>query len=46
MHPSPDRFVALHPSRRFLYVINEIDDYEGRKSGSAAGRSSSSIASP
>jgi 6-phosphogluconolactonase (cycloisomerase 2 family) len=28
-------FVALHPSRRFLYVINEIDDYEGRKSGSA-----------
>jgi 6-phosphogluconolactonase (cycloisomerase 2 family) len=28
-------FVALHPSRRFLYVINEIDDYEGRKSGAA-----------
>jgi 6-phosphogluconolactonase (cycloisomerase 2 family) len=28
-------FVALHPSRRFLYVINEIDDYEGQKSGSA-----------
>src|SRR5262249_61046966 len=28
-------FVALHPSRRFLYVVNEIDDYEGRKSGSA-----------
>jgi 6-phosphogluconolactonase len=28
-------FVALDPSRRFLYVTNEIDDYEGRKSGSA-----------
>jgi len=28
-------FAALHPSRRFLYVINEIDDYEGQKSGSA-----------
>jgi 6-phosphogluconolactonase (cycloisomerase 2 family) len=27
-------FVALDPSRRFLYVINEIDDYEGNKSGS------------
>ena len=28
-------FIALDPSRRFLYVINEIDDYEGQKSGSA-----------
>ena len=28
-------FVALDPSQRFLYVINEIDDYEGKKSGSA-----------
>ena len=28
-------FVALDPSRRFLYVINEIDDYAGQKSGSA-----------
>jgi 6-phosphogluconolactonase len=27
-------FVALDPSKRFLYVINEIDDYEGKKSGS------------
>jgi 6-phosphogluconolactonase len=27
-------FVALDPSRRFLYVINEIDDYEGKKTGS------------
>jgi 6-phosphogluconolactonase len=28
-------FVALDPSHRFLYVINEIDDYEGQKLGSA-----------
>ena len=28
-------FAALDPTRRFLYVINEIDDYEGQKSGSA-----------
>jgi len=27
-------FVALDPSNRFLYVVNEIDDYEGKKSGS------------
>jgi 6-phosphogluconolactonase (cycloisomerase 2 family) len=27
-------FVALDPSKRFLYVINEIGDYEGKKSGS------------
>jgi 6-phosphogluconolactonase len=31
--PNPS-FVALDPSRRFLYVINEIDNYEG-KNGSA-----------
>ena len=28
-------FVALDPTQRFLYVINEIDDYQGRKTGSA-----------
>jgi 6-phosphogluconolactonase (cycloisomerase 2 family) len=27
-------FVALDPSKRFLYVVNEIDDYEGKRSGS------------
>ncbi len=27
-------FVALDPTERFLYVTNEIDDYEGKKSGS------------
>ncbi len=31
--PNPS-FVALDPSRRFLYVINEIDNYQG-KNGSA-----------
>jgi 6-phosphogluconolactonase len=28
-------FVALDPKRRFLFVVNEIDDYEGQRSGSA-----------
>jgi 6-phosphogluconolactonase len=28
-------FVVLHPTRRFLYVTNEIADYKGQKSGSA-----------
>jgi 6-phosphogluconolactonase len=28
-------FVALDPTRRFLYVVNEIDDFEGQKAGSA-----------
>jgi 6-phosphogluconolactonase len=28
-------FVTLDPSNRFLYVINEIDDYQGQKTGSA-----------
>jgi 6-phosphogluconolactonase len=28
-------FVTLDPTRRFLFVVNEIDDYEGQRSGSA-----------
>ena len=28
-------FVALDPSKRFLYVVNEISDYESQPSGSA-----------
>ena len=28
-------FVALDPKQRFLYVINEIDDYQGQNTGSA-----------
>lgn len=26
-------FLALHPSRKFLYAANEISDYQGQKSG-------------
>ncbi|WP_432730118.1 lactonase family protein [Variovorax sp. W6] len=28
-------FLALHPNRRFLYAINEIDTYEGLPTGTA-----------
>ena len=28
-------FVALDPSQQHLYVVNEVDDYEGQRSGSA-----------
>ena len=28
-------FVALDPTRNFLYVVNEISDYEGQETGSA-----------
>ncbi len=34
VHSANPSFLALHPSHRFLYVINEIDDYEGQKTGS------------
>jgi 6-phosphogluconolactonase (cycloisomerase 2 family) len=34
VHSANPSFVALDPSRRFLYVINEIDDYQGQKTGS------------
>jgi 6-phosphogluconolactonase (cycloisomerase 2 family) len=27
-------FVAIHPSQDYLYVTNEIDDYEGQEAGS------------
>ncbi|MCI0637534.1 MAG: lactonase family protein [Gemmataceae bacterium] len=27
-------FLAVHPNRRFLYAVNEIGDYLGKKSGS------------
>jgi 6-phosphogluconolactonase len=34
--PSPNpSFVALDPTRRFLYVVNEIDNFEGQRTGSA-----------
>jgi 6-phosphogluconolactonase len=35
VHSANPSFLALDPSNRFLYVINEIDDYEGQKNGSA-----------
>ena len=31
--PSPS-FLALHPNGKFLYAVNETDDYEGTSSGS------------
>jgi 6-phosphogluconolactonase len=31
--PSPS-FLALHPNKKFLYAVNETQDYEGEKSGS------------
>ncbi len=33
--PSPS-FVAIHPGRKFLYAVNEVDDYRGRKAGSVS----------
>src|SRR4051812_29756822 len=26
-------FLAAHPNRKFLYAVNEIDDFEGEKTG-------------
>lgn len=26
-------FLAIHPNRRFLYAVNEVADFEGRKTG-------------
>src|SRR5579883_36453 len=33
--PSPS-FLALHPNRRFLYAVNEINNYRGGSAGSAS----------
>jgi 6-phosphogluconolactonase len=33
--PSPS-FLAIHPTSDFLYAVNEIGDYEGKKSGSVS----------
>ncbi|HVN81577.1 MAG TPA: lactonase family protein [Terriglobia bacterium] len=30
--PNPS-FLAVHPGRRFLYAVNEVDHFDGRKSG-------------
>ena len=29
-------FLSIHPNGRFLYAVNETDDYQGRKSGSVS----------
>jgi 6-phosphogluconolactonase len=29
-------FLAFHPSRRFLYAVSEVSDYEGQKTGAVA----------
>jgi 6-phosphogluconolactonase len=29
-------FLALHPSRQFLYAVSEVSDYEGQKTGAVA----------
>lgn len=34
--PNPS-FLALHPSRRFVYAVSEIATYEGQKSGAVSG---------
>jgi len=32
-------FLAIHPSQKFLYVVNEIGDYQGKKTGAITGYS-------
>lgn len=29
-------FLAIHPNHRFLYAVNEINDYDGKRSGSVS----------
>lgn len=29
-------FVAIHPNRRFLYAVNEVGNYQGRKTGAVS----------
>jgi len=26
-------FVAIHPSRRFVYAVGEVGDFQGKRSG-------------
>lgn len=33
--PSPS-YLAIHPSKRFLYAVNEVNDYQGKSAGSVA----------
>ena len=41
--PSPS-FVAIHPSRRYLYAVNELAKYEGESAGSVRPRLLSRVA--
>jgi 6-phosphogluconolactonase len=34
---SSPSFLAIHPSRRFLYAVNEVDKFEGKNSGAVTG---------
>ncbi|MFN7921165.1 MAG: lactonase family protein [Bryobacteraceae bacterium] len=34
-YPNPS-FVTIHPNRRFLYAVSEVDNYNGQKSGAVA----------
>jgi 6-phosphogluconolactonase len=36
--PSPT-FLALHPNGKFLYAVNEVNTYQGKKAGSVTGYS-------
>src|SRR5512142_3003628 len=29
-------FVAIHPNRRFLYAVNEVSNFQGKKSGAVS----------
>src|SRR5258708_200296 len=33
--PSPS-FLAIHPSKKFLYAANEVGNFEGKKTGSVS----------
>jgi 6-phosphogluconolactonase len=34
--PSPS-FLAIHPNKQFLYAVNEVDNFGGKKAGSVTG---------
>ena len=34
--PNPS-FLAIHPSKKFLYAVNEVDNFGGQKAGSISG---------
>jgi len=34
--PSPS-FLAIHPSKQFLFAVNELDEYQGKRAGAVTG---------